>query len=323
MAIIYNFDRGNTVSNDRIKTIFEEAINNSKELRRKYKDDDFYVLDDLDYLEGYVSDLLVKIKDKNWKISKLQDQFLKHYEEYDFNKEYSDEEWNTFFLLELIYLSDINPTLLYEEYYYIDLVVNSINSNFDEFGIDNKDMISKIINNVRKPAVKRLFHTEEEESYKMDDVVDGIIHDTDLLTIISWFKNTTLDSSDEDDLDNGILTFDRVFDYYQEQEELLDLNRFKDYRNNNIDEYEESIHTHNQIILSNILKFKKYSENSKFNYLELIKVIHRKHNIDEELIDVINLTSLYMQMGNQIDEFDIEDLEHYLKIGGKNENRRF
>ena len=66
MGDIVKFDNRISDTNNDILNIFKTEINNIKNLRSDFDDDDFFV-EEFDYLEGYLSNLLLTYKNRNWK----------------------------------------------------------------------------------------------------------------------------------------------------------------------------------------------------------------------------------------------------------------
>ena len=81
-------------------------------------------------------------------------------------------------------------------------------------------------------------------------------------------------------------------------------------------------HKKNQKIIDSIGNIELFDNEYQEIYLKLVRKIIQMRNVDIEIDNLVRLTGLYLEMGAQITEFDMEDIEHYLEIGGKNENRR-
>lgn len=328
MGDIVKFDNRISETNGEIINIFKTEINNIKTLRNDFDEDDDYIKD-LDYLEGYLTALSIKYEDKTWKSKNVQDKFIDLYNSFKDKLKDEDDVWKVFFFSELIYFTDINSSLIKDNKEYVYRVIRGIDTNIEDIGIDNKKLINEIIVDVRKNVIRNLFIDKEskDEDEKMVNVVEGIVNGDNLLTIYSWYKDDNLEE-DEDlnkDLQNGIITLDRVSDYYIRKEELVNLLKYTDFYINNKDEeeYIDDEHFRRMDILCKIDLLKSYPEEYKFYYLQLARKINSKKDINLELKEITELTDLYLTMGEQITEYDYEDLDYFVEmVGGKNENRR-
>ncbi len=132
--------------------------------------------------------------------------------------------------------------------------------------------------------------------------------------------NNSLNESEN--LQNGILSIDRIYNYYRKKEEMYDLLSILDQYKNNEDDYSNN-HLERVNVINAINLIKEFPEEYKLYYVELIRKINKTKDIEKELKQVLELTCFYLNMGDQIEEFDYDDLKHYINmIGGKNEDRR-
>ena len=326
MNNIIKFDNSINETSESIKLIFNKELKNIKNLRKKFDENNGDIINDLDYLEGYISNLIVKHRDKNWKPKNTEKKFVDLYNSFNERLKDDDEVWKVFFLSEFIYFSDVNSSLLNEDEDYINLIVTAIDTNLENFNISDTNTIKRIINDVRKNVIKNLFkNIDSEDVEKMVDIVEGIASGINLLTINGWYKDDNIDYEDENDnLQTGILTLDRVYNYYKKQEDMEDLIKYTSfYRNHDIDEeYDDSEEKRRMGIINSILLLKKYPEEYKLYYLDLARNINAKRLIDEELHEIIGLTSLYLKMGEQITEYDYEDLKHYVDLLERSYNNK-
>ena len=147
----------------------------------------------------------------------------------------------------------------------------------------------------------------------MNDIVDGLGKGYNPLLISALYD---ADYPKDDNLEEGKLTLDRIKDYYLSQEEL----RF--YYDSEYIDLETAKKKHDIIedLLEKVSCIKSFSKKYQRIYLDVMKKVIKKHNIDEEIMDVVKLTALYLDHGEQITEFDEEDIEHYLSL--KIDNRK-
>lgn len=328
MGKIIKYNNNINKNNDQIMSIFNNEIKNIKHIRSSFDEDNEDIIKDLDFLEGYLTNLTVKYKDKNWKTESTQTRFIDSYNFLKKDMKNEDEVWKAFFFSEFIYFADINSGLIHEDNDYIKMIINAIDTNTEDLDISNSFLIKEIINDVRKPIIKRLFQKkEEDETYKMINVIEGIIDGFDLLTIFNWYKDDNLEEDyEKEDLQNGILTIDRIYNYYKEQEEIISLIKEATfYSKHSLDEkYDDSEDVFKIKIINSIKLIKKFPEEYKFYYIQLVRRINSRKLIDQELYELIELTNLYINMGDQITEYDFEDLNHYLDlIEDKYKNKSF
>ena len=142
--------------------------------------------------------------------------------------------------------------------------------------------------------------------------------------IIELYPNNK-SSKKSEDLQNGILTIDRIYNYYRKKEEIYDLLKLLDqYKNNEeLEDYYSNNHLERVNVINAINLIKEFPEDYKLYYIELIRKINKTKDIEKELKQVLELTCFYLNMGDQLEEFDYDDIKHYINmIGGKNEDRR-
>lgn len=295
MGEVIKFNNSINETNDKIKSIFNSVINEINKDINEFTDLDEDTINELKYLENYIRELSLKIENKNWKSKTVEERFI---DTYDYFKEIKDDElWKVFCISELIYFTDINSSILDENKDYTNLILTALDTNMDEIDINNKEMINKIIDDVQKPIIKNVFNNyDEDQSYKMIDIVDGLSSGIDLLTVSNWYKDEKELENDSYSLKNGILTIDRIYNYYIEQEYYNYL--FKklalEQHNNDIEKIEQE-HNYNISILNKILLIKSYSESDKLKYIDTIRKINSNYTLEEQLEKVINLTSIYLE----------------------------
>ena len=166
----------------------------------------------------------------------------------------------------------------------------------EEINIKNKEMINKIIDDVQKPIIKNVFNNyDEDQSYKMIDIVDGISSGIDLITVSNWYKDEKELENDSYSLKNGILTIDRIYNYYIEQEYYNYLFKKLALEQHNEDTKKlEQEHNYNTSILNKILLLNSYSESDKLKYIDTIRKINSNYALEEQIDKVINLTDVYL-----------------------------
>ena len=294
MGKVINFDNSINETNDKIKSIFYSVINEINKVINEFTDLDEDTINELKYLENYIRELSLKIENKNWKSKTVEERFI---DTYDYFKEIKDDElWKVFCISELIYFTDINSSILDENKDYTNLILVALDTNMEEIGIKSKEVINKVISDVEKPIIKNVFNSyDEDKSYKMIDIVDGLSSGIDLITVSNWYKDEKELENDSYSLKNGILTIDRIYNYYIEQEYYNYLFKKLALEQHNEDTKKlEQEHNYNTSILNKILLLNSYSESDKLKYIDTIRKINSNYALEEQIDKVINLTDVYL-----------------------------
>ena len=294
MGKVISFNNSINETNDKIKSIFNSVINEINKVINEFTDLDEDTINELKYLENYIRELSLKIENKNWKSKTVEERFI---DTYDYFKEIKDDElWKVFCISELIYFTDINSSILDENKDYTDLILVALDTNMEEIGIKSKEVINKVISDVEKPIIKNVFNSyDEDKSYKMIDIVDGISSGIDLITVSNWYKDEKELENDSYSLKNGILTIDRIYNYYIEQEYYNYLFKKLALEQHNEDTKKlEQEHNYNVSILNKILLLNSYSESDKLKYIDTIRKINSNYALEEQIDKVINLTDVYL-----------------------------
>lgn len=296
MGEVIKFNNSINETNDKIKSIFNSVINEINKDINSFSDLDKETIDELKYLENYISKLLLKIENKNWKSKVVEEKFIGTYNYFNEEIEESDELCKIFCISELIYFTDINSLILDDNKEYTNLILTALDTNMDEIDINNKEMINKIIDEVQKPIIKNVFNNyDEDQRYKMIDIVDGISSGIDLITVSNWYKDEKELENDSYSLKNGILTIDRIYNYYIEQEYYNYLFKKLALEQHNEDTKKlEQEHNYNTSILNKILLLNSYSESDKLKYIDTIRKINSNYALEEQIDKVINLTDVYL-----------------------------
>lgn len=307
MGEVIEFNNSINKTNKIIKIIIFELINNINKLLNEKKDLDEFTVEELKYLKEYFTNLLIKIKDRNWKISSTEEKFIKTYNCFKKYISLEDEVWKVFCLSELLYFTDINSSILSDNINYTNLIIIGLDINMESIGIENKSVINKVIKDVKKPIIKKIFKNyDEDEKYRMVNIIDGLSSGVDLSVVGSWYNDEEDDDFSYEDvhsLQNGILTIDRIYDFFVEMEEVHYL--LKRYtcleEERDIDVIDEE-HRKNVDMFENVLIIKKFPEKHQLSYINSVREIDSKFGLEEKIKKVVFLTGLYMM---QVDELGI------------------
>lgn len=326
MGKVIEFNNDINKTNNEIRYIFKRSLVELEKIKNHYDEIDPIDLKNTNYLEEYINNLLLKTKDRNWKTNKTEERFINLFniylntfmEYYDDSDEYEINEKYGFelFVGRLIYFTDLDSTILNEEEDYLELIVTSFDFDEEYMNISDKNKIKKVLNYLKRNMIKNLFEEIDETDINvMKNIIFEIHSGKDPYTISKIYELEEI----EDNLEEGDLTKERISEYYLNQEEsrfsvVFDKN--KDYIEQNRD------HDIRMAIISSIKNIKFGNKEYEKMFYEIVRNIVLKHDVDEELRCIIRLTTLLYEQGNQITEFDKEDIEHYINLGGKHENRR-
>jgi len=330
MGDVIKFDNSYNENNAPVFYIFIDVVKQLRRMKEEIVKDFDNTYNELDYLESYIYYLAAKIRIKNWKSSELQDLFISKYHYFKETTLDIDDLLRVYYLSELIYFTDLESGLVKEDNEYITYILKGLDNNLDNIKITDKESIKRILKSIRKPIIKELFKYEIDETFKMIDIIDSVYNKVDLFTISTWYHEDPEDEYKkiiEDDLLNGILTIDRVYNYYVEQQNLCYLWKlYKLDRSNKKMSVEESLkHKDKFDTIDKMVSIKSYSERSRFNYLYAIREIASKKSINEEIEDITNLTKFYIKHKKDIDNYSMNQIRKIYKKAKKkvlkNENR--
>ena len=121
--------------NSRVLRIFNNISKKVKYAKNAVEDYYNDSVGELNFLDGYLSNLIVKYKDgKTWKNEKVQKKYISMINDYEFDfKEDPDNRVNiVYYELILTYLFDICPSLYKEDKYTLRDLVSAFDSDLSE-----------------------------------------------------------------------------------------------------------------------------------------------------------------------------------------------
>lgn len=326
MGKVIEFNNNINKTNNEIRYIFKRSLVELEKIKGCYGQIDPIDLKNTNFLEEYINDLLLKTKDRNWKTNKTEERFINLFniylnnfmEYYDDSDEYEINEKYGFelFIGRLLYFTDLDSTILNEEEDYLELIVTSFDFDEDYMNISNKKKIKMVLNYLKRNLIKDLFEEIDETDINvMKNILFEIHSGKDPYTISKIYE---LEET-EDNLEEGDLTKERISEYYLNQEKSRYCAVYDDNKG-----HEEQNMDHNirMTIIESIKDIRFVNKEYEKMFYEIVRNIVLKHDVDEELRCIIRLTTLLYEQGKQITEFDKEDIEHYINLGGKHENRR-
>lgn len=295
--------------NSRILRIFNKISKRVKYAKNANLGDYNDSMNELNFLDGYLSNLIVKYKDgKTWKNEKVQKKYISMINDYEFDfKEDPDNRVNiVYYELILTYLFDICPLLYKEDKYTLRDLVSAFDSDLSEHLETNSKVNREKIKVLFNPLIQELIHMDEDIyiTKNMEDILKLYEEGQTIPQILSLYK----ESEQEEEsitLDKGIITIDRIHDYYVFQNNMF-INILKS-SNATVDEkyyrYFDS--------LGYLYSIDKLDEKPKLYFIALINDL-RKHNysLDKELEFVANLSDFYKYYNDSINSFDMPTIKN-------------
>ena len=316
MGDIIEFRQSINTTNKYIKEKISNLAQSINNIKPSIDENEIELLNEMNFFEAYFNNLIIKINDRNWKSERKEEKYINYYNSFNDKSNLSELD-KIYFLSLFTYCSDINSSLLDEDFNYIKLVVESIDRNLYDISLSNVRLINSIIKDSTRPMIKNIVLNSDDPSFTLYDIIDGLSNGIDIYTVSLWYKNNYNMEAVTIDEDN--LTLDNIREFYLNQEKLRYIDRC-----NHIDEFEEIEREHeiNSLFINAIYNIKGFNDEYQDIYLNIVKKILSKENIDRQIRDIINLTKVYLEFGEQITEFSIEEIEHYIELGGKKyENR--
>ena len=299
MGEIVSFDRSSKI--DKVISKLLKVMVKDIYKERKNKDEIEDSLFELDFLERSLYTVMAKLEQNGWKNENTKRKFLDHYsylfDTYEFNMNFVFHE------LYLVLITDIYPRILYNENKYVASVINGIDLDIHENHEDInyiKDFL-EVLNN--QTIIKAVMSDDEKlNDDNIYDIITSYKEGKDIATIVSYFN----EAEDIEVLDNGIITIDRIQNYYLFQTELLftTLNNSDIEEKNNIIDYNSYINTFNEITSINF-----YPEKYKTIYIDIIiKNINSNKSDIERLKFARALTEIYYENEESIGTLDYDDI---------------
>lgn len=294
MASIIEFDKIHVkdFDNNKIIELFDNLYSNTRKFIYQNKD----IIDKYFYdLFSYFNKVYDKVKNNMWLNNTMSEEFYNKYDLVTFDEvEYS----RLTFQLEYIRLVDTSRIdVLKMDDEYIRLLFNSL-IEFDDINIKT---YQRVVHGLSNAIIKEIIDKidNKRKKYMMMDIISMLIDGHTYLDIKIECNGMYMDTEENSDynLDAGIITIDKIHDYYIDQaiimKELCNSNSF-----NNIDK---------------ILLIKGYNNSIQLKFIELIKVIRKcKKNLMDELDCISDLVEIFLYYKDQINNIDIEDLETIL-----------
>lgn len=299
MGEIVSFDRSSKI--DKVISKLLKVIVKDIYKERKNKDEIEDSLFELDFLERSLYTVMAKLEQNGWKNENTKRKFLDHYsylfDTYEFNLNFVFQE------LYLVLITDIYPKILYNENKYIASVINGIDLDIHENHEDInyiKDFL-EVLNN--QSIVNAVMSDDEKlNDDNIYDIINSFKEGYDISTIVSFFN----ESEEIEVLDSGIITINRIQNYYLFQTELLFnvINNSVSEEINNIIDYNNYINTFNEIKSINC-----YPEKYKTIYIDMIiKNINSKKSDIDRLKFARALTEFYFDYKDLLETFEYDTI---------------
>ena len=302
MGEVLSFDRRSAIDKYVIKAL-KNMIRDAKKIRKKNYNEIEESLFELDYLEGYIYNICLKIEKNGWKSKETKMKFLDHYSylhnEYEFNSNFLFQE------MVLALITDLNSKIIFNDNEYVGGIVNEI----DNYIFENREVNIKKIGNslsvLNNYSIKKTIQSDDKMyiSSNIADVIDCVDQNYSIERILEIFK----ESNEIDNLDNGIITLDRIQNYCKFHTDLL----FKIAESNeNSDEkkllgkYED----YNEVF-NEIYALKHYKEKQKNVYIDMvINNIQSNESLINKLKFLRALTEVYLDYEELVNKLDYEHI---------------
>ena len=295
--------------NSRVLRIFNNISKKVKYAKNAVADYYNDSVDELNFLDGYLSNLIVKYKDgKTWKNEKVQKKYISMINDYEFDfKEDPDNRVNiVYYELILTYLFDICPLLYKEDKYTLRDLVSAFDSDLSEHLETNSKVNREKVKVLFNPLIQELIHMDEDIyiTKNMEDILKLYEEGQTIPQILSLYK----DSEQEEEsitLDKGIITVDRIHDYYTFQNDLL----IKILKKSNKDVDEKYYKYYDS--LGYLYSIDKLEDKYKLYFIALINNMRSKNkSLDEELKFVSYLSDFYRFYGEDIYKIDYDNIKN-------------
>lgn len=315
MGDIIQFNRNLNSSNNDIQNIFSEIISDLKiSLKKVYPEEEELVFE-LEYFKSYISNMYEKSKERNWKNESKEKKYIEYYNSLKKDSKNLSDLNRTYFLSLFTYCSDINSSLLNEDKDYVKSIVESIDCKIKYNQLPKIKIIESVINDLTRPMIKELISKSPDSRFLLEDITEDLLNGNNIFNVYTLYRNVSNFIEDDNE------TLDIIREYFVREEKKRFFEKCSE--ESDIEKLKKE-HKEYSIILNAISNIKNLkNDRYKDIYIENVSKILKKQNIDEEIINMVNLTRLYIEFGEQIEEFDEEDIEFYIQRGGKNENRRF
>lgn len=264
-------------------------------------------IDELNYLDGYISDIIIKTKENSWKSDTVQSKYISLIT--DYNKEFKNNKKNriniVFYELILTYLFDIDSRLALQDSEYIKNVVEAFDDIMSEGIISsNKDVKKKLII-LTSPIIKKLVLSDEEIYNKSNiiDIITMIDKGYSIPDIISTFKET--DELEEDiNLDKGIITIEKIHDFYKFQNNMY-ISLMENSNRKADDMYYKFYDS-----LGYLYSINHFDDDKKLNFIYLVNDMRSKNKgIQEELKFVSYLSDIYKRYKEHLDDLGMNNIK--------------
>ena len=295
--------------NSRIQRIFSRISKRVKYAKNADLGDYNDSMNELNFLDGYLSNLIVKYKDgKTWKNEKVQKKYISMINDYEFD--FKEDPYNrvniVYYELILTYLFDICPLLYKEDKYTLRDLVSAFDSDLSEHLETNSKVNREKVKVLFNPLIQELIHMDEDIyiTKNMEDILKLYEEGQTIPQILSLYK----ESEQEEEsitLDKGIITVDRIHDYYTYQNDLL----IKILKQSNKDVDEKYYKYYDS--LGYLYSIDKLEDKYKLYFIALINNMRSKNkSLDEELKFVSYLSDLYRFYGEDIYKIDYDNIKN-------------
>ena len=261
-------------------------VANKKDLRNEIKKYDKHY----EYIITKFDEIYDKLKKGLWS-NKNDNKFVEKFESITASE---DETLKYINELEFIYLYDLLKEDIFkvkDEYINIFLYIPD---SFLDVQKKSYEELIKCLSNKKIIEILDKKETKNEKKYEIFDYVECILDGENPIE----FALLPNDEEKLDTLDSGIITIDRIYNFYSYEVMVL-----KSLSPNIINDEVSNI-------IEMIPLIKKYNNINQNKYIELTKTIRNSApNLIENIKNVSSLTSIFLTFDKKIDEIDLKMLE--------------
>ncbi|MBR3116923.1 MAG: hypothetical protein IKF36_03505 [Bacilli bacterium] len=312
MGEVISFNIEKSKYNDKVIKIFNSMLRKVNYIKTFGNLDLNDSLRELEYFTGYIEDLSIKYKERTWKNEDIQKHYISMM--YRYKDAFREDRYNrhNIFFSEIIftYLTDIYPSIVYEDQDFLIDLVSAFDTSFSYYLNTDKEDNRKKVSILLNPSIKKLIG-EDEEIYRQENIEDILTQIDSGLTIpeiINLFKE-----SDEMDrrinLDEGIITIDKIHEHYLFQTKLL----MESLSEKELMDQKEYIY-HLFYSLKYLIEINDLDESKKTLFIFMInekrKSMKKENRVNtkEEVLYVTLLSDLYKTVDNDIHRFSIKEI---------------
>lgn len=289
MAEIIDFD-SIVVNSDSKKKLIEEFNKIEQKINTFIKDNG----DDIDnkFKELYIRFMQFKKRanEELFLTDSQSERFLNTYKEICYDE---DEFYECYRILEYINIVGLfKNRVLSKESSFIKILIDSI-ASYDDITIKDYNKVIPILLNKKIEELLKMQDPKIKKKDKMIDYIDQILNGYNLLEIYSY--EIEKGNTDFDDLSAGIMTIDRIYNFYVYILEAINSIKENCIKNGNM--------------IYKMILINSFSNESQLKFINIIKKI-KKYNqgLVVQLKFICILVEIYLKLGKKIENYSEDNI---------------